>query len=387
MTFTFEGGPCLQTHIRIACLAVVFVIAAGPAVASSASLGFVVSSWGLASYETKFWDECPEGTGITNDEMWLKGLTAKDRERLTKNGSLEALSRQEHSYQRGATGQDICWDPTHFKDPPLRVVEGKTSFGLNLDGESEGNPTPKTCAHENFVSPDGEIGIDNQMYRVLGCQNGWRNGGVLETYADQERTSSGRGLILIEITEIDDPLNDDDVQVAFYRSLDPMIQDSAGHIIPFSSYRADQKRYGEKASGKIVNGIVTTQSADVTLPYYGNESYSEMVFRDMSLRLEIAPDGTSARAILAGYYDLESWWHRMRSLEYLNASYDINCPAIYEAAHRLADGYPDPETGKCTAISSAYNLTAVAGFINHNKPAADKSVKNSSGSLRAEKAR
>jgi hypothetical protein len=42
-----------------------------------------------------------------------------------------------------------------------------------------------------------------------------------------------------------------------------------------------------------------------------------------------------------------------------------DCPATYDAAHRLADGYPDPKTGECTALSSAYNFDAVAAFAIH----------------------
>ncbi len=36
---------------------------------------------------------------------------------------------------------------------------------------------------------------------------------------------------------------------------------------------------------------------------------------------------------------------------------------MYVAMHELADGYPDPETGECTALSSAFTFDAVAGFI------------------------
>jgi hypothetical protein len=31
----------------------------------------------------------------------------------------------------------------------------------------------------------------------------------------------------------------------------------------------------------------------------------------------------------------------------------------------LADGYPDPQTGKCTALSAAFNIRVVPAFIEH----------------------
>ena len=42
-----------------------------------------------------------------------------------------------------------------------------------------------------------------------------------------------------------------------------------------------------------------------------------------------------------------------------------NCPSMYVAAHELADGYPDPETGQCTHLSSAFDIGAYAAFIIH----------------------
>ena len=41
----------------------------------------------------------------------------------------------------------------------------------------------------------------------------------------------------------------------------------------------------------------------------------------------------------------------------------FSCPALYEAMNRLADGYKDPATGKCTALSSAFNIRVVRTFI------------------------
>jgi hypothetical protein len=41
------------------------------------------------------------------------------------------------------------------------------------------------------------------------------------------------------------------------------------------------------------------------------------------------------------------------------------CPLEYKLLESLADGYPDPDTGKCTHISLAYAVEAVPAFIVH----------------------
>jgi hypothetical protein len=42
-----------------------------------------------------------------------------------------------------------------------------------------------------------------------------------------------------------------------------------------------------------------------------------------------------------------------------------NCPAMYNAFQRMADGDPDAKTGQCTTISSAYGVEAVPAFLIH----------------------
>jgi hypothetical protein len=42
-----------------------------------------------------------------------------------------------------------------------------------------------------------------------------------------------------------------------------------------------------------------------------------------------------------------------------------NCPAMYAAFKQMADGDPDPKTGQCTTISSAYGVEAVPAFLIH----------------------
>ncbi|MBW1882909.1 MAG: hypothetical protein JRJ58_05240, partial [Deltaproteobacteria bacterium] len=39
------------------------------------------------------------------------------------------------------------------------------------------------------------------------------------------------------------------------------------------------------------------------------------------------------------------------------------CAGIYHAMPRVADGHPDPETGRCTSISTAIHFEAVPAFL------------------------
>ena len=237
---------------------------------SSQSIGFVVTSWNTAMHETLFMDECPQGPAPGNYELWEATVSPEKRRSYP-----EVLSTQMRWLTfRGPNGEDICEQPTAIQDPPLTIIEGKYSYGIDLDGNSDGVATSKSCAHRTFNGMNGEPGVDNQMYRLLGCIQAWRSSGHLEFNANGQRRSSGLGMILVEITGVDDIRNDDDVKVTFYRGNGSFNLDSKNNVLPFGTYDIDMEngkaRYGDTVAGRISNGVLTTQPADVHLPYYGN---------------------------------------------------------------------------------------------------------------------
>lgn len=353
--------PWLRT---VAALAIAGV-AAPSAAAESGHLGFVVESWKTALYETEYMEECPEGIAIGNDEIWFDGLSREQKEIVTKGGTAQVLDlpRRPQSYLRGPKGEDVCWSPQSVVDPPMRIVHGKYSYGLDLDGQTTGAATAKTCTHETFVSPDGVPGIDNQLYRLMGCVYGYRDKGYLEHHANRERQDESKGIILIDVDGVDDPRNDDAVEVSFYLSATSLHFDSVGRIVPFSSHEAVRGRYGQKVVGKIVNGVIETRPGDMTLPIYGNDAATDMVFHDFSIRIEISPDGTRAKGMWAGYHPVDSFWDHIVKVQHNVPVGQYDCPAMYVAAHQLADGYPDPVNGQCTALSSAFLFEAAAAFV------------------------
>ena len=246
-----------------------------------------------------------------------------------------------------------------------------------MDGSVDGQIAPGTCGHEKFAtSPNGETHVDNQLYRAIGCHVGWRNFSIIDSYANEGRKSSGNGIVLIEITGVDDPKNDADVEVSFYKAVPAQFpRDPAGNILPFGRYHIETARgvprYSATARGRIEKGVLTIAPRDVTLPYFGSlGAFGEMTFRKMNLRLEIASDGKTARGLVGGYRDVESWFNEVKDNEVESGHADFDCPALYEAVHKLADGYPDPKTNQCTAISSAYLIEAVAAFVIHPRETA-----------------
>ena len=339
--------------------------------ATGRTLGFVITIWNTALLESKFIDECPEGFNIGYDEHWWRGLSKEERAKMTDNGLRTRLDRYFNAIRRGPNKEDVCMNPTAVAAPPHLIVEGKQSYGLNLDGDVEGKAGANSCAHENFEGVDGAKGVDNQMYRLLGCVYGFRSYGQFEVNANENRKSNGNGMTLIEVTGVDDTKNDPDVTVNIYRAIDPYTLDGGGQFTAWASYRIDAPngvpRYHSTLKGRIENGVINTDPGDANVPFYGNYTYLNQLIRDMRLQMEVSDDGASAKGMLAGYYDVDQLMFYVTGLGPIQSTAISDCPAIYSAAHKLADGYPDPKTGKCTALSSAFNFKAVSAFIIHPK--------------------
>jgi hypothetical protein len=334
------------------------------------TLGFAVVGWRTMVYETPYMDECPDGLAQGNDELWWKGVPPEERAILTKDGTIEPVTgtRRAMSVLRGPKGEDVCWHPTSVKDPPLRVVEGDTSYGLDLDGDATGKGTPMSCPHVNFKSPDGKPGVDNQLYRILGCTYGWRRHGYIEDNANGERRDTSHGIVLIEVSGVDDPVNDDQVEVAFFKKADgdSLPKDHRADVLAHATYRADPTpRYGGKTQGKIVDGVLETDPMDVTLPFYGNLTHLPLVMKGMRMQLPVNKPERFVEGMVAGYQDLDNFWDYIQRYEYLLVTGQFSCPGIYVAMKELADGYPDPKTGECTALSAAFTIRTVPAFISH----------------------
>src|SRR5262249_144572 len=102
------------------------------------------------------------------------------------------------------------------------------------------------------------------------------------------------------------------------------------------------------------------------LPFYGNYNFMHPAIKDMDLKLEIAADGASAKGQVTGYYNVDEFIYYVQGMTGHSSTAD-DCPAMLVAAHELAVGYPDRNTGQCTHLSSSFDIAAYAAFVIHPK--------------------
>jgi hypothetical protein len=252
------------------------------------------------------------------------------------------------------------WFPTTAPDYfPFREPRGPHAIGLNLDGKIGPN---------DFTSPDGEPGIDNQLFRALGCINSYRDAqGTNDSLNSFEILTDNYNRLLIEVNGVTSLENDESVEVMVYRGLDSLRTDASGKsILPGQTQRIDI-RWGQKfiqrLQGKIVNGVLITEPGDLTFPWSVFSLPADEYVRDARLRVKLS--ATSAEGLIGGYTDVETWYLQlMKSQSTHCQSYgQLASMSLYKAMRRLADAHPDPKTGANTAISSALRATFTQVYI------------------------
>lgn len=268
------------------------------------------------------------------------------------------------SVEETQLAQEIeTWHPTTEPDGfEFLEVEGELSWGLNLDGQVGPN---------DFTHPDGTPGIDNEVYRAVGCVIGFRGpDGVEYIFQDKAILDEEYNRMMIELTEVDSLENDDTVVVNMYRGMDRLLTDATGQKVMAGGTQRIDYRWGESLirqfNAKIVDGVLITEPmAEMVMPWQNLSVPSIHIFKDARFQLDLTTEGASG--ILAGYADVDTWYYQLirnDSTHHLSNG-QISGISLYKALRRLADAHPDPETGANTAISTALDVKMAQVYIVH----------------------
>lgn len=350
-----------------------------PAPPKDGVMGFVVDRFVQPVIQGP--DACPNGPSPKLRDVYLRSLPPAEQERLKRKENEQEFDRLWQKTAFGPNGTNLCSQPEMFQRPLAYTVQSKNAWGLNLDGKENAGDSDEGCAHENFTTPNGETGIDNQEYRAMGCQLEWR--GVDGTNGDQavgmrQFHASGEWTQVILLRGVDSLRNDDSIEVIYANTPDRPPVDSKGAFLRGASFVVSDKAPRERnvLHGRIVDGVLTTDPADIKLvqtwgqggarDIRGNRSKYE--YKKGRLRLAFQPDG-SLRGYMGGYRPL---FDVIVSASLGGAGSalvaGIDCSSQYATLQKYADGLKDPKTGKCTGISAAQEIRAIPAFVTDIAP-------------------
>ena len=273
-------------------------------------------------------------------------------------------------------------------------------FGIDMDGRDStlAQPAaPGTCPHEDFQGMDGKTGVDNQYFRVMGCNPGYQSTGLGNTFNTAMLT--GAWGMLIKLGGVDDIHNDDDVEVSIYANGDPIRLSPSREPLPYATYTVhrESRFYAGTTRGRIVDGVLLTEPVDVRIPYDVNAMFVDRALLDAQLHVTLSDvaDNGSLEGYLAGYAPIEEQYDLEIGFRDAKVGTDENsepspfrrkmaagigkagamgytCEGVYHALYEHADGHPDPETGKCTSISTQYRIEAIPAFVVEKGAAEDR---------------
>jgi hypothetical protein len=336
--------------------------------------GFVMNDLGVAFYRGEEGVDCPDGRSHTVREAFLATQPAVERTRLLKpENSVELEKKYKVDYVFGRPssgiekGHDICSDADLFDTPERatqKLVQSKIAPGMDLDGAVDGRATAGTCAHDDFTSPTGEKGVDNQFFRAVACNTFWRGAatGVGDVLGAQGWADNP---VVVVVYDVQSWQDDPHVEVVIAPAKDKPQSDVKQQIVAGASLTlSDDPRYRLRLNGKIVNGLLTTESGHLIVPYnWSAVSGGEFIVRHIRLRVRRTEDG-ELTGEAGGYRPIDNAIGILHVGGVGVASVaGVECASVRKTLRILADGDPDPKTKQCTSVSSGMTFNAKPAFI------------------------
>jgi hypothetical protein len=251
-------------------------------------------------------------------------------------------------------------NPFAAEDPGQPQVTSRIGEGFNLDGKIK---------PDDFVSPDGEKGIDNQLYRAWGCDAPWRgaDGNGTLVLRSNDKMLEGLYTVVIRISGNKEPMNDDDATLEVGYSPDQIMKDARGKVGVDYSYRIISSEQYTRLKAKVKDGVVETEQADIHMPqiawFYNQQR--DAFFRQGKIRVTVNPDG-SAMGLVGGYRDFRDVYTQnifAQSGGVQGVREHEDHVALYYALRRHADGMFNSKTGRYEGISTAYRMKLVPVFV------------------------
>ena len=261
-------------------------------------------------------------------------------------------------------------NPSAVADSKHSYIGGKGSkysLGFNLDSQGADDP----ASLEDPVTH--ERGIDNEVFRALGCYEPFR--GSLATRPSQwdytwSGLRSGMQAWLVSISG-DDLMKDGDATVTIQKAQEHVTIDAQGKVQNDMTFRINpDARSRNVYPAKLKNGVVEiTKHDNFTIVSGEIFMFPVLSLSNTHLRLTMKPDGTLT-GLIGGYQRWVDFYEMSAAGAYpFESSLGIDGPGgMYPLLRRLADANPDPKTGNNRDISVAYRLDAVPAFV---IPAAD----------------
>jgi hypothetical protein len=325
--------------------------------------GYVVGWFSTATYGDE--ESCPDGLNPGGKELDRRNLLAlgyspEQAQKILLEGPASVGADWTILPMRGRIGGkpvNVFTYPESAPDPHIKMMQGSKMFGFNLDGK---------VTEEDFQDPEtGESGIDNQLFRAVGCLQEYHINlpvrplyeAMLWNYAVDTMPAW-----LISITGSDLP-EDGPVTVRFMKATHHPERDADKGILTGVTYLIDEDPgQVNTLMGQIKNGVLTVQPGEILLQ---GESpiLTELRLHQAQMRFRFLPENGGIQGFVGGYQPWLDFYFMHAALGRANEQSGNDIPGIYHALKRMADADPDPVSGENRRISTAYLMKAMPAYL------------------------
>lgn len=268
-----------------------------------------------------------------------------------------SCAQQEPLY--GYLGDDVYVD-TQAHSNILRSFsffgtdENGLAWGFDLDGAISEAGDEESCGHGDLESPDGTVGIDNQLAKI------WT---LIEPVAGsiaqellQGAINEGRVLLALELINVDNLRNDDDVTLRIFTAEgDPEIG-TMGVISPNQTFSINTNADFVEVSGvSIEAGRVQVGPIDFSMPLDILELQTTLNIKKGSFDFIIEEDGTF-HGYLGGAISVSEFLTDIKNTDAAEEAALVEALFINNADM----GY---ESGECDLFSLAFSFSGTNAFV------------------------
>lgn len=232
-----------------------------------------------------------------------------------------------------------------------RRDEAGATWGFDLDAHVSDAGDAEGCGHADLVDPDGLPGIDSAFSGIVPALEASEAGAVEELVRDSVR--NGELLLLVELSGVDDPVNDECVDVRVLRGSGTPMLGTDGELLDGQTFATDAGTV--LSCVPLVDGSVRAgpfpldlelQVLDVELTFHTEDTW---------IRLDLSEDGRVGWGYFGGAVPLED-------LLVIVSEEDLQdiAPLVTSLVTAAADLHPGDDG--CEALSIVFEYGAIEAF-------------------------
>jgi hypothetical protein len=235
----------------------------------------------------------------------------------------------------------------------VRQQEG-ISEGFDLDGVTSPLSGPTGCGIADLTAPEGQAGVDNAfsyLIPALELTEAAAVEGLIQSTID-----SGELLIALELSELDDPQQDECVDMWVGRAVGVPLRGTDGRLLSGQTFDPDPDAPSFTVPDVILQDGTFEVPVEMRIPVTIFDVSLDFALLDGRLRGQLLPDG-SAVGLFAGGVEVDS---------ILQVALEENVdPGLHDILAALLGTWSDlapDENGECTQISMTFAFEAVPAF-------------------------